>query len=156
MTTAGTLGPQLWQSQNTKWTPPPLTFNTSITLLFQRPSEPGLEILHPHSESWQPVPVIPDTILVNIGDLLSYWTAGLLRSTVHRVTPPASGPKGSMDRYSIAYFCHPANPTLLAPVPSELIKSRGERGANDSEKTLTASDHLLGRLSSTYGWKNSG
>lgn len=27
-------------------------------------------------------------ILVNIGDLLSYWTNGLLKSTVHRVVFP--------------------------------------------------------------------
>ncbi|PWW79580.1 Clavaminate synthase-like protein [Tuber magnatum] len=126
----------------------------SITLLFQRPSEPGLEILHPHLKTWHPVPVIPNAILVNIGDLLSHWTAGLLLSTVHRVVRPDYGTEGPKDRYSMAFFCHPAYPTLLTPVPSELVRSRGERGANDAGRTLTALDHLKSRLSSTYGWKS--
>lgn len=131
-----------------------LTLNPSITLLFQRPSEPGLEILHPYLKTWHPVPVIPKAILVNIGDLLSHWTAGLLRSTVHRVVTPDPGPEGHKDRYSMAFFCHPAHPTLLTPVPSDIIRSRGERGANDAERTLTSLDHLKSRLSSAYGWKS--
>ncbi|RPA92744.1 Clavaminate synthase-like protein [Choiromyces venosus 120613-1] len=126
----------------------------SITLLFQRPSEPGLEILHPYSKTWHPVPVVSNAILVNIGDLLSYWTAGLLRSTVHRVVTPDSGPEGPKDRYSMAFFCHPSYPTLLTPIPSEIIRSRGEGGANDAERTLTSLDHLKSRLSSAYGWKS--
>jgi len=53
----------------------------SVTLLFQRPSQPGLEIRPPgESQVWSPVPVFPSSyasttfppILVNIGDLLSY------------------------------------------------------------------------------------
>src|ERR1700742_3841942 len=54
----------------------------SITLLFQLPGQPGLEIRPPSGDSWSPVPVNPHDeeslpILVNIGDLLSYWTGGL-------------------------------------------------------------------------------
>ena len=75
---------------------------TSYRLLFQLPGQPGLEILT-STQSWAPVPVIQGTVLVNIGDLLSYWTNGLLKSTVHRVI----GPKDAQTRYSIAYFCHP-------------------------------------------------
>ena len=48
----------------------------SLTLLFQRASQPGLEILSP-ANSWSPVPVSPSgtendsfpPILVNIGDV---------------------------------------------------------------------------------------
>lgn len=75
----------------------------SLTLLFQRPLQPGLEILTP-SSSWASVPVYPPgtesdpfpPILVNIGDLMQFWTDGLLRSTVHRVTFPEHG---GQDRY---------------------------------------------------------
>ena len=50
----------------------------SLTLLFQRASQPGLEILTPKS-SWSPVPTSPPgteadpfpPILVNIGDVRS-------------------------------------------------------------------------------------
>lgn len=80
----------------------------SITLLFQRASQPGLEILTP-SCSWSPVSVYPPgtendsfpPILVNIGDLMHFWTNGLLKSTVHRVVFPEGK---SQDRYSVGYL----------------------------------------------------
>jgi hypothetical protein len=81
----------------------------TLTLLFRLPHQAGLEILAPPSasnpnESWVPVPVQPPgtetdpfpPILVNIADLLSYWTGGLLKSTVHRVVfPPARSENGT-------------------------------------------------------------
>lgn len=80
----------------------------SITLLFQRPGQPGLEILTP-SKTWAPVAISPSgtehdaspPILVNIGDLFSYWTNGLLRSTVHRVIFPKESRRGGEDRYRL-------------------------------------------------------
>ncbi|KAK7757191.1 hypothetical protein SLS62_000740 [Diatrype stigma] len=163
----------------------------SVTLLFRLPGQAGLEILTP-SGAWAPVPVspaassgegedddeAPPPILVNIGDLLSYWTNGLLRSTVHRVAFPAAGgdtirgEKGKESaadpRYSIVYFCHPADDTPLAAVPSERVRSfssekkndlagaapaAGAGGANSQSqqgKVLTAKEHLQSRLRATY------
>src|SRR5205807_1062246 len=129
----------------------------SITLLFQRPGQPGLEILT-QSSTWAAVPVYPPgtesdpspPILVNIGDLLSYWTNGLMKSTVQRVIFPKVSRRGGTDRYSIAYFCHTVNETRLTPVPSALVGKTG----NDVTSTniLTAAEHLEGRLAATYGW----
>lgn len=147
----------------------------------------GLEIQTP-SDAWAPVPVspagaagdddeAPPPILVNIGDLLSYWTNGLLRSTVHRVAfTAAAGTGGAKEgaeaestadpRYSIVYFCHPADDTPLAAVPSERVRRRfSERGVahgrgnpphaeRDEEeeggRVLTAKEHLQSRLRATY------
>ncbi|MCJ1376963.1 hypothetical protein MMC17_000053 [Xylographa soralifera] len=135
----------------------------SLTLLFRLPGQPGLEILDP-SHNWVPVPVLPlgtendpfPPILVNIGDLLSYWTGGLLKSTVHRVVGPSTGvddqgDRGTMeDRYSIAYFFHPCRDTELVSVPSERVRERVKgRGQG---KVVTAIEHLNGRLAATYGW----
>ncbi|KKK17746.1 putative oxidoreductase, 2OG-Fe(II) oxygenase family [Aspergillus rambellii] len=175
----------------------------SITLLFQRPGQPGLEILTSHEEgTWAPVPVqpwasadasadeetsrtqhhhhaFPPPILVNIGDLLSYWTDGLLKSTVHRVVFPLSEQRSpspsAEDRYSIAFFCHPLDATELVPVPSEVVRvyreERGERGLRPEEKVgfgggagglepgrraLTASEHLMSRLNATYSFREGG
>lgn len=138
-----------------------------MTLLFRLKGQAGLEILTKENK-WEPVPVAPPgteedespPILLNIGDLLSYWTNGLLRSTVHRVVFSGGGgeeeeeeEEGDADeaRYSIAYFCHPVGSTALTPVPSERVKAYvpvpdgedREKGNPYAErKVLTADEHL--------------
>ncbi|KAJ5152325.1 hypothetical protein N7492_010620 [Penicillium capsulatum] len=147
----------------------------SITLLFQRPGQPGLEILTP-AGMWAPVPIVPDQsgadpfppILVNIGDLLSYWTDGLLKSTVHRVVFPLAEQRSPnpRDRYTLVYFCHPVDATELVPVPSRVVTGHREKtgaaaavgfggGAGSLEpgkRPLTAAEHLESRLAATYGF----
>jgi hypothetical protein len=136
----------------------------SLTLLFRLRGQPGLEVLSAaDGKTWSPVPVVPPgteedpapPILMNIGDLLSYWTNGLLRSTVHRVVFPRQDGggvvvQGEVDidgpRYSIAYFCHPFGGAELGPVPSERV--RGYKGGlaegnpYAERKVLTADEHL--------------
>ncbi|KAL2277246.1 hypothetical protein FJTKL_00107 [Diaporthe vaccinii] len=146
----------------------------SITLLFRLKGQAGLEVNLPDG-SWAPVPVSPPgteddpspPILVNIGDLLSYWTNGLLRSTVHRVVFPGGDGRGlltgesdSDPRYSIAFFCHPVGTTTLEAVPSERVRAReptdgaewAARGANPDveRKAITADEHLQMRLRASY------
>ncbi|KAI9149317.1 hypothetical protein HJFPF1_11369 [Paramyrothecium foliicola] len=142
----------------------------SITLLFRLKGQAGLELLKKDNK-WAPVPVCPPgaendpspPILVNIGDLLSYWTNGLFRSTVHRVVFPQGGSNGvpgesnSGPRYSIAFFCHPAASTALEPVPSERVKNFAKAGTTDDtnpyaeRKVMTAEEHLYMRLKASYG-----
>lgn len=112
-------------------------------------------------------------VVVNIGDLLSYWTDGLLKSTMHRVVFPGhqEGQQGQgqgQDRYSIVFFSHPVNSTQLTPVPSAIVaahrKARedaaaaagsdaGLDGAGLEPGTITASQHLKARLLATYGFE---
>jgi isopenicillin N synthase-like dioxygenase len=130
----------------------------TITLLFQREGEPGLEILtDEESNAWAPVPVNPTgenatPILVNVGDLLSFWTNGVLKSTVHRVTLP--DPSLGKDRYSIAYFCHPLDSARLEPVPSKIIQGQAARTTDNGQvvhtHVMTAKEHLESRLQATY------
>ncbi|AEO56290.1 hypothetical protein MYCTH_2301039 [Thermothelomyces thermophilus ATCC 42464] len=141
----------------------------SLTLLFRLRGQPGLEILLRDGKTWSPVPVVPPgteddpapPILMNIGDLLSYWTNGLLRSTVHRVVFPSgdspAGLEGEADhgpRYSIAYFCHPFGGTELGPVPSERVKEYkgglAEGNPYAERKVMTADEHLRMRLEASY------
>jgi isopenicillin N synthase-like dioxygenase len=98
-------------------------------------------------------------VLVNIGDLLSFWTGGLLKSTVHRVVFEES--RDAAERYSIAFFCHPARDTELVSVPSAMVKAwieeKGDEdkvgyGAMGYGRAVTAQEHLQGRLAATYGW----
>ncbi|KAK1966693.1 2OG-Fe(II) oxygenase superfamily protein [Colletotrichum sublineola] len=138
----------------------------SLTLLFRLRGQAGLEILT-RDNVWAPVPVTPPgtesdpspPILVNIGDLLSYWTNGLFRSTVHRVVFGGEGADGETDtgpRYSMAFFCHPVGSVALDPVPSERVKGfvapEGTPNANPyaERKVLTADEHLFMRLRESY------
>ncbi|KAK4251047.1 hypothetical protein C7999DRAFT_28363 [Corynascus novoguineensis] len=145
----------------------------SLTLLFRLRGQPGLEILLRDGKTWSPVPVVPPgtesdpapPILMNIGDLLSYWTNGLLRSTVHRVVfPPAAaadseaaGLQRETDhgtRYSMAYFCHPFGGAELGAVPSERVKEYkgglAEGNPYAERKVMTADEHLRMRLEASY------
>ncbi|KAF2705856.1 Clavaminate synthase-like protein [Pleomassaria siparia CBS 279.74] len=149
----------------------------TLTLLFRLPGQAGLELLPSSTSSWTPVPVNPSPsvyayppILVNIGDLLSFWTSGLLKSTVHRVAFSNRPGEGRGERYSMAYFCHPLDDVLLESVPSKMVRdfaAKGEGGVElerqrkrlgfgvDDKKakdeTLTAREHLDRRLKVTYG-----
>lgn len=114
----------------------------------------------PVNPSPQTLPHPP--ILVNIGDLLCYWTNGLLKSTVHRVAF-----EGGEERYSMAYFCHPLDDVRLDAVPSPLIEEFGRQGKGEAElrsqrkrlglsedgddEVITAKGHLQRRLKVTYG-----
>jgi isopenicillin N synthase-like dioxygenase len=93
-------------------------------------------------------------ILVNIGDLLSYWTNGYFKSTVHRVVFPhaGEGPEGGEDRYSIAFFGHPVGDCVLEAVPSEVVSRLGRLSGVGPENNdaMTADEHLMSRLKATY------
>ncbi|CAH00738.1 isopenicillin N synthase family dioxygenase [Kluyveromyces lactis] len=129
----------------------------ALTLLFQREDQQGLELQmdKDSDDSWAKVPYVASKhegkappLVVNFGDLLSYWTNGVLRSTVHRVKF-SPGETRTSDRYSIVFFVHPANKTTLDPVPSDLVKKAGN---GQNPPAITALDHLKERLADTYSW----
>lgn len=129
----------------------------AMTLLFQQPNQEGLQIYSPVSKQWESVPYVPAPnddegapIVVNIGDLLSYWTAGYLKSTIHRVKFPDGAQ--TKDRYSVVFFSHPNDATALDPVPSPLLRSLKSRGAFAALEVITAKEHLQRRLAASYGW----
>ncbi|KAG8630970.1 hypothetical protein KVT40_000110 [Elsinoe batatas] len=139
----------------------------SVTLLFQQLGQPGLEILTKEGK-WASVPVNPGEgsnplpILLNIGDLLSYWTNGLLKSTVHRVifpspsssTPSVPSQPPSGDRYSLAYFCHPLDACPLLPVPSKLVEEMS--GSEEARGEVRKVRGLAGRGSGEEGGEGEG
>ncbi|SZF00664.1 unnamed protein product [Blumeria hordei] len=143
----------------------------SITLLFQRPGQAGLEVLRTQTKldkegneetysTWEPVSIVPrgtesdpsPPILINIGDLLSYWTNNLFKSTIHRVVIPRNGRRGGEDRYSIAYFGHPIDSTILEPIPSHKIPTSGGDLLDNQigVRAMTAGEHLSKRLKASY------
>ena len=84
----------------------------TVTLLFQD-DVGGLEV-EGADGVWQPATYIPDTIVVNTGDLMARWTNRRYRSTPHRVQRM----RANKDRYSIAFFADPDSATTVSVLPS--------------------------------------
>ncbi|PSN70289.1 Clavaminate synthase-like protein [Corynespora cassiicola Philippines] len=114
----------------------------SLTLLFQEPGDAGgLQVWY--NSAWLNVPYVEKAIVVNIGDALEFWTAGRLRSTIHRVTFPASkGPTGS--RYSIPFFMAPDDDAILEP-----LLSSDERHLSDAGQEFN-----FGELAKVKGYQS--
>ncbi|MGR3661762.1 MAG: isopenicillin N synthase family dioxygenase [Paracoccaceae bacterium] len=76
----------------------------SLTILLPEPGSRGLEILTPQGD-WRAVPPIPDTFVINIGDLMQRWTNDRWHSTLHRVVTPPDW--ATRRRQSLAFFHQP-------------------------------------------------
>ncbi|KAL5344035.1 Clavaminate synthase-like protein, partial [Aspergillus crustosus] len=109
----------------------------SLTLLFTE--SPGLEVCDP-SDRWHDVPFVPGSIVVNIGDLLSFWSGKQLKSTLHRISwerVPIH-----QDRYSIPYFAQPNFTTTLQPLTGD---------SDPDAKPLTYEEYYHTRIRLTFG-----
>jgi isopenicillin N synthase-like dioxygenase len=73
-----------------------------LLTLLAHDGSPGLQVRGPHG--WIDVPVVPGSVVVNLGDWLEALSEGAYRSTPHRVRPPAPG---AADRLSFPYFFDP-------------------------------------------------
>jgi isopenicillin N synthase-like dioxygenase len=89
----------------------PHTDSSFLTLLATNPV-PGLQIRTRDGE-WMDAPVIPDTFVVNTGDVLKQWSNGRFISTPHRAFN-----KEARARYAIPFFFHPNQDTSIAPLPT--------------------------------------
>ncbi|KAJ0166509.1 UPF0676 protein [Colletotrichum tanaceti] len=137
----------------------------SLTLLFRQPSDQGGLQVSPAragAGAWLDVPCLPDAVVVNIGDALEFWTAGRLRSTLHRVAFPRSATE-NVGRLSIPVFIQPDRHVVLAPIggrPGEPEKHGGGFGAEflevlrrkgyEDARPVTSSEHLERRIRATY------
>ena len=111
----------------------------SLTLLFQD-SIGGLEVRSTQG-NWVAAPAIPDTILVNTGDLMERWSNNVFRSTKHRVRLP----EANQQRYSIAFFCQPDADADIVCLPTCQSETNPAKYA-----PVKSGDYLLSRLRATY------
>jgi isopenicillin N synthase-like dioxygenase len=94
---------------------------------------------------------LPGHCVVNLGDALVKFSAGALRSNIHRVVAPP-GEQGSVTRYSLVYFCRPEDDIVL--------RSLVDGGKVDAgEEQVTAKEWILRRAlgrRKADGWEKSG
>lgn len=113
----------------------------SITLLFQDQAG-GLEVKL-RSGEWVSVPYIPNTMVVNVGNLLQRWTNDQYCSNPHRVIPPTTEQTDSC-RYSIALFCHPNSYTSIS-----CLASCQSSGNPPRYPSVLAGDYIVRLLQAT-------
>jgi isopenicillin N synthase-like dioxygenase len=122
------------------WRAGPHTDWCSVTMLFQRAGEPGLECAAnprvPAHSGWIRVDPVAGGITINIGDMLSRWSNGRVLSNLHRVRMPtgaeATPPRS---RFSFAFFMQADRETLVVSV---------------GHAPITAGDYILGRVRSNF------
>ena len=95
----------------------------AVTVLYTD-GESGLQVMSSEGE-WMPVPVVPDTYVVNLGDLMTFWSNGRWRSSLHRVVCPTDT---GTDRLSVPLFFNPSLDALVQCVPTCLAP--GEQPAD--------------------------
>jgi len=122
---------------------PVLDFGT-LTLLHNRLG--GLQVLPPNSTTWSYVKPLKKHCIVNLGDALVKFTAGVLRSNIHRVVNPP-GEQAGEKRMSLVYFARPEDEVILKTLEgSEVIaEKRTAGGVNEDEEEITAKDWITRR-----------
>jgi isopenicillin N synthase-like dioxygenase len=86
---------------------------TAVTILAQD-QVGGLQVKGV-GDTWIDARPIPDTYVVNIGDVMARWTNDRFCSTFHRVFN-----RTGRDRYSVPFFVSPDFDTLVQRVPTRL------------------------------------
>lgn len=83
----------------------------------------GLQVLPPGGSGWTYVRPLPGHAICNIGDTLTIFSAGILRSNLHRVVPPP-GAQAEHVRWSVVFHNRPAFDVPLKALTeeSEVIK----------------------------------
>lgn len=144
----------------------------SVTVLFNRVG--GLQVRLPESiaptppvaeeppltevesrlceDGWAYVRPLAGHCIVNLGDALVKFSKGGLRSNVHRVVAPP-GEQGSVERYSLVYFCRPEDDVLLRGL---VVGGDGEE--EEEEEEVTAKEWILRRAMGRRevdGWEKS-
>ncbi|MEO0402871.1 MAG: 2-oxoglutarate and iron-dependent oxygenase domain-containing protein [Pseudomonadota bacterium] len=90
---------------------------------------PGLEV-RKRGGGWIPLSAPPGDFIINFGEMIEFWTDGLVKATPHRVVG------GTRERISIPLFFNPTYDTNVAPAGSDDVMLAGE--------------HLSARFRETY------
>ncbi|GAA5846105.1 hypothetical protein JCM9279_004787 [Rhodotorula babjevae] len=93
--------------------------------------------------TWHAAPVLPGTVLVNLGLAVEAWTSGVLRATLHRVIVQPDADGGFRARRSMPYFVQPRDQVVLNP-----IKMDGT--VDESERAVTSVEFFRQRIGASF------
>lgn len=92
--------------------------------------------------NWIHAPPIEGTLVVNVGDLLSRWTAGKYKSTPHRVVNTSG-----KERLSLVL--------AFDPEPDTIIDANDIPGLTTNENRITCGDYLQWRFAKAFSYRSS-
>lgn len=101
----------------------------------------------PQTNDWCYVKPLAGHAVVNIGDAMVKFTAGILRSNIHRVVSPP-GEQADSTRMSLVYFARPEDDVILKVLDgSKLIdeKKNTSKEYSAEQEEVTAKDWILRR-----------
>ncbi|XVE63647.1 hypothetical protein DITRI_Ditri07aG0036800 [Diplodiscus trichospermus] len=90
---------------------------SAITMLLQDKEVEGLQILK--DAQWVSVPIIPQALLINVGDQVEIMTNGIFKSPVHRVVT-----NSERERITLAVFCFPPPDQEIQPAEELVNETR--------------------------------
>ena len=98
----------------------------SLTILFNRLA--AFKSCHLHlspppgkEPEWTYVKPLPGHCIINLGDAMTKFSGGLLRSNIHRVVSPP-GEQAKETRYSLVYFSRPEDKVVLKRLEGRIIQ----------------------------------
>ena len=117
----------------------------SLTILLATAGAGGLQV-RGGDGAWIDVAPVPDTFIVNLGDLMAQWTNDRWVSTLHRVANPPPDRLAGSRRASIAFFHQPNHDALIECLPTCRSPDEPPRYA-----PTTSGAHLLAKTAKETG-----
>ncbi len=113
--------------------------DSSIFTFLPANDVPGLEI-RPAGHEWITPPALPESFLVNSGDMLKRWTNNRFRSTAHRARNASGG-----HRYAIPFFFGARDDAMIEAVPTSVAP-----GEQPKHEPITYGDYQRWFLNRNY------
>jgi isopenicillin N synthase-like dioxygenase len=112
-----------------------------ITLLAQD-DVGGLEVKNKAGD-WVPAPPVPDSFVMNVGDILARWSNDQFVSTPHRVIN-----RSGRERYSQPFFFDPSMEAMIEALPACV-----PAGTAPKYRPVEYGDYLMERIDKNYHYR---
>lgn len=116
----------------------------AITILRQDAAPGGLEV-RDLDGVWKEARVVPESFVINVGDLLSRWTNDRWQSTLHRVSNPSRQLTGSTRRLSMVAFTGPSADTLVSALPTCITAESPAK-----YEPVKSGDYIMAKIRSSH------